>query len=199
MTYAAARLAPSSVRSLPVPCYGREVAQPDSSLMETKPAPKLDDEARAFVVQALACFETPSAVVAAVKAEFGAEISAQAVEAYDPTKRAGRHLGERWRTMFEGKRATFLADIAAIGISHKAVRLRELDRLFHRASRLGNLALAAALLEQAAKEVGGAYTNRRELTGERGKPLSLAPPAVVVYPHPDARAAVREIKSAELH
>ena len=152
--------------------------------METKPAPKLSDEARAFVVQALACFETPSAVVASVRREFGAEISAQAVEAYDPTKRAGRHLSERWRVMFETKRAAFLADIAAIGISHKAVRLRELDKLFHRASVMGNLALAADLLEQAAREMGGAYTNRRELTGGRGKSPGHGASAVVIYPRP---------------
>lgn len=35
----------------------------------------------------------------------------------------------------------------------------------------GNLVLAATLLEQAAKEMGNAYTNRRELTGPAGGPI----------------------------
>lgn len=150
--------------------------------METKPAPKLDDEACAFVVQASVCFESPSAV-ASVMAEFGAEISVQAVGAYDPTKRAGRHLSERWRTMFKVKRAIFLADIAAIGISHKAVRLRELDRLFHRGRGWATWRSLPPSWSRPLRRWVGAYTNRRELTGGRGKPLAPAEvaPAVLIF------------------
>ena len=116
------------------------------------------------------------------------EITAQAVEAYDPTKRAGRHLGARWRTVFDARRAAFLA--------HKSVRLRELDRLFHRASRISNLALAAALLEQTAREMGGAYTNRREITGGHSKAPSAPTSPVAIFSAVDAILPSREAGGA---
>src|SRR5829696_1206798 len=51
---------------------------------------KLTHEMQTFVVQRLACFEDPTTVAAAVAVEFNVEITRQAVEGYDPTKRAGR-------------------------------------------------------------------------------------------------------------
>jgi hypothetical protein len=41
----------------------------------------------------------------------------------------------------------------------------------HKAEDMKNLPLAATLYEQAAKEVGDAYTNRREITGKGGAAL----------------------------
>jgi hypothetical protein len=135
----------------------------------------LPDEVRAFIVQALACWDTPSEVVKAVKETFGLAVSRQAVEAYDPTKRAGAALAPAHRALFEATRAAFLADSATIGISHRAVRLRTLDRLADRAEAMGNIALAAELLEQAAKEVGNAFTNKREVAGDdKGGPMRIA-------------------------
>jgi hypothetical protein len=43
--------------------------------------------------------------------------------------------------------------------------------MYEKASERGNAALAAALLEQAAKEVGGVFTNRRELSGSASGPI----------------------------
>ena len=135
----------------------------------------MTDEMRAFVVQCLACFDTPATVVASVKREFGLSVTPQAVEAYDPTKRAGRKLSERWRLLFEATREAFLTSTATIGISHKAVRLRILNRMAANAEDMGNMSLAAQLLEQAAKECGDAFTNRRELTGRGGKDFPASP------------------------
>lgn len=133
----------------------------------------LPDEVKTFVVQQLACFETPSDVVKAVKEEFGHEITRQAVEYYDPGKRAGASLSEEYRTLFAATREAFLADTAAIGISHKVVRLRTLARLAEKAERAGNMVLVASLLEQVAKECGDAFTNKRQVenTGKDGAPL----------------------------
>ena len=134
----------------------------------------LPDEVRAFIVQALACWDTPSEVVKAVKETFGLVVSRQAVEAYDPTKRAGAALAPAHRALFEATRAAFLADSAAIGISHRAVRLRTLERLADRAEAMGNIAMTASLLEQAAKEVGNAFTNKREVAGDdKGAPVRM--------------------------
>ncbi len=123
----------------------------------------LTDEAKRFAVQQLAMFETPSEVAKAVKEEFGLEITRQAVEAYDPNKRAGSALSEEFRALFELTRSTFLTDTAAIGVSHKVVRLRTLARLIETAEKRGNAILAANLLVQVAKEMGDAYTNRQRI------------------------------------
>lgn len=134
----------------------------------------LPDDVRTFIVQALACFDRPSEVAKAVKEEFGLTVSRQAVEAYDPTKRAGAELSAEHRAVFEATRSTFLQRTAEIGISHRAVRLRAIERLANRAEAMGNITLAAELLEQAAKEMGGAFTNKREVAGDReGEPVKM--------------------------
>ncbi|MGU3496109.1 DUF2280 domain-containing protein [Xanthobacteraceae bacterium A53D] len=134
---------------------------------------KLTDEVRTYIVQALACFDAPAVVVAAVRKDFKAEITPQSVEGYDPTKRAGRKLSEKWRAIFEETRKAFLEDTGKIAISHRAVRLRALQRMAEKAETMGNLVVAAQLHEQAAKECGDAYSNRlkHEHTGKDGKDL----------------------------
>lgn len=123
---------------------------------------KLSDEVKRYIVQALACFDSPSIVAAAVKKDFGIEVSRQLVESHDPNKKAASGLAAKWRALFEETRKTFLEDTASIGISHRAVRLRALQRMADKAEGQGNMVLASNLLEQAAKEVGDSYTNRQK-------------------------------------
>ena len=87
--------------------------------------------------------------------------------------------------LHEETRKAFLEGTSKIAISHRAVRLRALQRMAERAESMGNIALAAQLFEQAAKEAGDSYTNRRELTGKNGAPLPAAASAVVMYQLPD--------------
>jgi hypothetical protein len=149
-------------------------------------ATKLSVEVKTFIVQSLACFDAPSVVAAAVKKEFGIDVSRQLVETHDYTKKAGVTVAKRWRMLFEETRKTFLEDTAAIAISHRAVRLRALQRMAQKAEDMGNMSLAAQLHKQAAEEVGNAYTNRRELTGKDGKDLPAVPPAqVTLFQLPD--------------
>lgn len=122
-----------------------------------------------FIVQQLACFESPSEVAEAVKAEFSVTITRQAVEHYDPTKGGeGKRLSKDHIELFNVTRERFLSRIDALAISHKIYRLSQLELIMRRAKSRGNWGLAAQMLEQAAKEVGDAYTNRRELTGKNG-------------------------------
>ncbi|MGK9336056.1 DUF2280 domain-containing protein [Sinorhizobium meliloti] len=134
---------------------------------------KLSEEVKTFIVQSLACFDTPSIVVEAVRKEYGETITRQSVEGYDPTKKAGSNLAEKWKLLFEETRKTFLEDTATIAISHRAVRLRALQRMAEKAETQGNMVLAANLLEQAAKEVGDSYTNRRQISGPDGGPVEV--------------------------
>lgn len=146
---------------------------------------KLTDEVQTFVVTSLAMFDTPMTVADAVKKDFGIEITRQAVECYDPTKKAGAKLAEKWKALFEEARKAFVEDTASIAISHKTVRLRALQRMSEKAEDMRNLPLAAALLEQAAKEMGNAFTNRRELTGKDGKDLPAPVSPVTIFQLPD--------------
>lgn len=123
---------------------------------------KLTGAVQLFIVQQLATFEKPSAVLAALKENFGVEVAFQAVAYYDISN---PNLPKKWKQVFEETRARFLEDTAAIPIANKAFRLKELDRLYHRtkATRLENPVDQRATLEQAAKEAGDAFTNRQKI------------------------------------
>ena len=133
----------------------------------------LKGEVKAFIVQSLACFDTPSMVVESVKKEFGISITRQQVESHDPTKANGKGLAKKWVDMFNDTRNRFQTEIAAIPIANKAYRLRTLDRMAVRTENMKNFSLTAQLIEQAAKEVGDAYTNKLkvESTGANGGPI----------------------------
>lgn len=146
----------------------------------------MTDEIKAFVVQGLASFDSPTQVAEAVKAEYGITLTPQAVQAYDPTKYAGRKLAAKWRVYFEQARKAFIEDSSEIPIAHRSTRLRSLQRMAAKAEAKGNFVLAAALNKQAAEEMGNAYTNRREFTGKDGKDLPApVTPAVAVFALPD--------------
>ena len=121
----------------------------------------LQNDVKAFIVQALACFDTPSQVVEAVQKEYGITVTRQQVETHDPTKTSGKGLAKRWVTMFEDARKRFREETAEIPIANRAYRLRTLGRMAEKAENMKNMALTAQLLEQAAKEVGDVYVNRR--------------------------------------
>lgn len=133
----------------------------------------LTDDVKLFVVQALACYDTPTQVAHAVKAEYGLVVSPQQCEAYDPAKRCAAKLSKKWRDIFAETRKNFLENTSTIPIANRAVRLRILQRMIENAEKSKNIALAAQLIEQAAKESGGVYTNKQkvELTGKDGQPV----------------------------
>lgn len=137
----------------------------------------LAENVKLRIVQALACFDTPSQVAKDIKAEFGIVVSPQQCELYDPNKRAGQKLSEKYRQIFAETRKTFLEDTSLIGVSHRAVRLRTLQRLIDKAETQGNISMVAQLLEQVAKEAGDSYTNRQKVsvnaTVERREPREL--------------------------
>lgn len=132
----------------------------------------LSEAQKVFVVQRLACYDTPQQVADAFKEQFGEEINRTKVFNYDPT-RAGYRQAKKFRVIFEATRKAFLEDLTSIGIAQKSVRLRRLDALYDKAVSMKNLALAQQLMEQAAKEMGEAYTNKHRLehTGRDGGPM----------------------------
>lgn len=123
----------------------------------------LPEFAKLFVVGRLACYDSPTEVMKALKEEHGIEATRSQVQAYDPTTAQGSRLSPKLTEIFETTRAKFLADTTSIPIANKAVRLRMLQRAADAAAGRGNHQLMSTLLEQAAKEVGDAFTNRQKI------------------------------------
>jgi hypothetical protein len=136
---------------------------------------KLTSDQKLYVMQELACFRTPSEIAAAVKEIFGVEISRQAVFGYNPEHNPA--LPEKWRVIFVQERRRFLEDLDSIAIAHRSYRLQELEAIYRRAWSMNSLVLALQALEQAAKEMGGVFTNRRDLTTNLGDLQIIVEPA----------------------
>ncbi|MCU4491285.1 DUF2280 domain-containing protein [Acinetobacter guillouiae] len=90
----------------------------------------LKEPVKIFIVQSLACFETPQQVVDAVREEFGIEIERQQVASYDPTKATCRGMSKKLKTLFEHTREHFKKNIYDIPLANKAVRLNELQKMY---------------------------------------------------------------------
>jgi len=132
----------------------------------------LKNEVKSFIVQALACFDTPSQVVEAVKNEYGVVVSRQQVETHDPTKSAGKGLAVKWVTLFGDTRKRFREETAEIPIANRAFRLRAMNRFVERAESMKNIGLAMQILEQAAKETGDMFVNRSKKEEAGDEPVT---------------------------
>lgn len=128
----------------------------------------LTEGVKRFIVQALACYDTPTTVSESVKEEFGIDMPRTQVAKYDPTKQAGASLALKWRVLFEDTRKRFREEAADIPIAQRAYRLRTLDRLAAKAEKMRNLPLTLQVLEQAAKEVGESYVNKSRSDNNNG-------------------------------
>ncbi|GAA5184505.1 hypothetical protein GCM10023345_15290 [Acinetobacter kookii] len=128
----------------------------------------LKEPVKMFIVQSLACFETPQQVVEAVKQEYKIEITRQQVALYDPTKVAGRNLSKKLKDLFHQKRKEFRENIEDIAIANKAFRLMELQKMYEDSGR--NKRAKQNLLKQAFQETDGRVT-KQEITGPNGGPI----------------------------
>jgi hypothetical protein len=134
---------------------------------------KLDEEVKLFIVQCLACYDTPSQVAEAVKEQFDIAIERQNVMTYDPTKSSGKALKQELREVFEKTREAFLAESMEIPIASKMFRLRALQRSYYFFVGRNNHIAANGVLEQVAKEMGGYYTNKLIHGGDTVNPLIM--------------------------
>ncbi|MEN8410541.1 DUF2280 domain-containing protein [Acinetobacter bereziniae] len=91
----------------------------------------LKEPVKMFIVQSLACFETPQQVADAVMQRFGIEIDRRQCENYDPTKFAGRNLSKKLKDLFHQARNDFRTNVFDIPLANKAVRLKELQNIYN--------------------------------------------------------------------
>ena len=129
----------------------------------------LKEPVKIFIVQSLACRDTPQEVAELVKQEFKISIDRVQVAAYDPTKAAGKNLSKKFVELFNKTRADFDSGLIDIPIANKHYRLKQYQKQLERNSK--NVVMSLKILEQAAKDVGGQFTNRQEITGKDGKPI----------------------------
>lgn len=123
----------------------------------------LKPEVKAAIVQMLACYDSLSIVVESIQKDYGLKVTPQQVESHDPTKVSGKGLAKKWVDLFNATRQRFLNEISDIPIANKAYRLRVLQRMSMTAENMRNIGMTAQLLEQAAKEVGEAYSNKQKV------------------------------------
>ena len=129
----------------------------------------LKEPVKIFIVQSLACRDTPQEVAELVKQEFKISIDRVQVAAYDPTKATGKNLSKKFVELFNKTRADFDSGLIDIPIANKHYRLKQYQKQLERNAK--NTVMSLKILEQAAKDVGGQFTNRQEITGKDGKPI----------------------------
>lgn len=147
----------------------------------------LKEPVKIFIVQALACRDTPQEVADQVLQEFGVKIDRKQCQLYDPTKAAGKNLSKKFVELFTKTRADFDAGLIDIPIANKHYRLKQYQKQLERNAK--NTVMSLKILEQAAKDVGGQFTNRQEITGKDGEALQTT---VVHATQDQVEAAVKK-------
>lgn len=141
----------------------------------------LKEPVKIFIVQALACRDTPQQVVDHVKQEFDLVISRSQCQSYDPTKYSGRNLSEKFVKLFNETREKFDDGLIDIPIANKHYRMRQYDKLLNKAK---NTVMALKIMEQAAKDSGGQYTNKQEVDHtSKGESINKPTTIELVAPH----------------
>lgn len=129
----------------------------------------LKEPVKIFIVQALACRDTPQEVADIVKQEYGIKIERSQVALYDPTKAAGKNLSKKFVDLFYETREKFDAGLIDIPITQKYYRLKQYQKHLEKNAR--NTVMSLNIMKQAAQDLGGQFTNRQEITGKDGKPI----------------------------
>ena len=153
----------------------------------------LKEPVKIFIVQALACRDTPQEVAEAVKQEFKIELDRRQCASYDPTKPAGQNLSKKFVQLFNETREKFDAGLIDIPIANKHFRLKQYQKQLERNAK--NTVMSLKILEQAAKDVGGQFTNRQEITGAGGGPLQSENVTPVTATDEQIRQAINELES----
>ena len=148
----------------------------------------LKEPVKIFIVQSLACRDTPQEVADAVKQEFGIQIERQQVAAYDPTKSRGKDLSKKFVELFHKTRADFDAGLIDIPIANKHYRLKQYQKHLEKNAR--NTVMSLSIMKQAAQDLGGQFTNRQEITGKDGKPIEAINQNVPTESYLEAREQV---------
>lgn len=123
----------------------------------------LKSKHKKFIITRLACFDAPSEIAEEFEEYFDFEVPLNQISYYNPGNLQGRDLAAKWKDLFTEVRERFLEEVQHTPIAHKAYRLRKLQQIFEKFERMANYKAANETLEQAAKEMGGWFTNKKLL------------------------------------
>ncbi|MAO65078.1 MAG: hypothetical protein CL666_08760 [Balneola sp.] len=123
----------------------------------------LSDKHKTFIIVRLACYETPTEVQTSFREEYGTEISLSQIAYYNAKGSQADKLAGKWIDLFNEARHRFNTEISDIPIASQAFRLKKLQKNLERMEQMRNYKGANETIEQAAKEVGGAFTNEKKL------------------------------------
>lgn len=148
---------------------------------ETAPRKTLSPAIRRFIVEELACYEPTKEVVKSVKERFkeffeqNPEVAfdGQVVRSHDPTKARGACLSEGLKSHFYEVRKLFDDESKKNTIGRVEFRLSMRRVLLERAVSRGDERFAAQLLNEAAMDVGGRFTNHKVHSGPGGGPIEV--------------------------
>jgi hypothetical protein len=126
---------------------------------------KLNLEQKAFIVTAYARFEGTAEIIRSFRERYDLELTHAQANHYN-VPGASCNCAPKWKELFQSVRKSFLDNVDAIGIANKTVRIQRLEYLCSLALTRKNVKLAAELMEQAAKEMGEVFTNRREVKSD---------------------------------
>lgn len=123
---------------------------------------KLTEHQKLFVIKALAEYNSYGDVNDMLNEHYGFTLPIQNISRYDPTKPSGSPMTLKLKEYFYKCRKDFEEDFSAIPIANPSYRLAELQKLFQKAKRSGNIVMCSNLLEQAAKEAYKVYSRSAE-------------------------------------
>lgn len=126
---------------------------------------RLNSEQKVFIVTSYARFDGTTEILRSFREKYGVDLPNQQVVHYN-VGTASCQCSPKLQELFHASRKAFLGNVDAIGIANKTVRIQRLEYLCSLALSRKNVKLAAELMEQAAKEMGEVFTNRREVKSD---------------------------------
>ncbi|AMW78636.1 hypothetical protein AMD27_06890 [Acinetobacter sp. TGL-Y2] len=152
----------------------------------------LKEPVKIFIVQSLACFETPQQVADAVEEIYKIKIDRKQCHSYDPSKYAGRNLSKKLKDLFDKTRGDFCKNIFDIPIANQAFRLKEIQKMYEDAGK--NKVSKQNLLKLAYQETD-ARTTKQEITGPDGGPIQNENTTYVTATKEQVRQVWNELES----
>ena len=131
---------------------------------------KLTDRLKEYVIERLAGFDSPVAIVKSLKEEFGITIARQTIEQYDPTR--GRRPARKYCEQFFAIRHEILEGKGVRAAARRGVRVRWLENMAIHAMAQGDYALADRLLASVAREVGDRRSGAAEARSNELEPIT---------------------------
>lgn len=128
---------------------------------------KLKEEHKAYIVVGHAMYKPSWQILREFQEQFDMVIDSRRISDYHPDSANQRRAGvTKWRKLFDDTREKYLNTFNDIPIAQASFRLQRLSDMADDAFRNKNYKMAASLMEQAAKETGGQFSNVRELRGK---------------------------------